>query len=353
MIMPLRVASVGLGWVTRHRHIPALLRNPEFRLVGVIDRHPGRAADVARSLQLPYAAEASDLRRVDWLDHVDAITLGTAPMAHAALAEAALVMGKHVLTEKPFAMNVAEGEAMVSAARTHGRLLAVVHNFQFGRAAKRLAADLARGKLGKLRRVAAVQFGNPCRRLPDWFEQLPLGLFYDESPHFFYLLRRFAGGDLRLLGAHAVSSLDGKLATPSLLSLVYRNAEGMPVTIDCQFDSAVSEWFLMLTGEKGLGLLDIFRDIYLRLPNDEVHGLPHVLRTSACAVVQHIWQHVPNGLAYLRGRLDYGNDEVFARFAEAIQGETAAVAGMSAEDALAVLRMQHEATAAIRNNWLR
>jgi scyllo-inositol 2-dehydrogenase (NADP+) len=353
MTMPIRVASVGLGWVTRHRHIPALLRNPEFKLVGVIDRHPGHAADVSRAHKLPHYAQTADLADVSWLDSVDAITIGTAPMAHAAMAEAALAMGKHVLTEKPFAMNVAEGEAMVGAARAQRRVLAVVHNFQFSRAAKKLTADLNQGILGAIRRIAAVQFGNPRRRLPEWFEQLPLGLFYDESPHFFYLLRRFAGGDLRLQRAHAVPSLNEKLATPSLLSLMYRNGANIPVTIDCQFDSAVSEWYLMVTGEKGLGILDIFRDIYLRLPNDGSHALPHILRTSACAIAQHVLQHVPNGIAYLRGRLDYGNDEVFARFAEAIQGEAAAVAGMSAEDALAILRMQHEATTVLQDNLLK
>ena len=36
-----RVAAVGLGWVSLHRHLPALRRDPSFELVGVIDRHPG------------------------------------------------------------------------------------------------------------------------------------------------------------------------------------------------------------------------------------------------------------------------------------------------------------------------
>ncbi len=75
-------------------------------------------------------------------------------------------------------------------------------------------------------------------------------------------------------------------------------------------------------GEKGVALLDIFRDIYLRLPNDGAHGALSILRTSLAATGQHMLQYIPNGLSLLRGRLDYGNDEVFSRFAKAIQSRT-------------------------------
>jgi len=348
----IRVAVVGLGWVALHRHIPAFRRNPAFRLVGVVDRHSGRAVQVAAKLGLSRFAEADDLSRVAWLDEVDAVSIAAPPFAHAALAQTALSRGKHVLVEKPFAMTVAEGEAMVAAAKAQERVLAVVHNFQFSRGASTLRRDLATGRLGPLRRVAAVQLGNPRRRLPRWFKTLPLGSFYDESPHFFYLLRWLVGGDLSLQHAYGAALREDGDDMPALLSLLYKNTAGLPVTIDCQFDSAVSEWHVMVTGERALGVLDVFRDIYLRLPNDQAHGLSYALRTSAWAFVQHAWQHVPNGIAYLRGRLDYGNDSVVARFARAIGGDAGALQGVSAEDALAVLRLQHEAVLAVRENWM-
>ena len=348
--MKVRVAAMGLGWVTVHRHLPSLRRNVDVDLVGVIDRHPGHAAQVARRFGLSRYAETDDLANVEWLKDIDAITIGTAPMAHAALAKTALAMGKHVLTEKPFAMTVEEGEAMVEAARAHKRILAVVHNFQFSRTARKLAADLAQNRLGTIRRIAAVQFGNPNRRLPQWYEQLPLGLFYDESPHFFYLLRGLAGGALNLQQAYGAAPREGS-NTPALISLLYRNAQNVPVTINCQFDSAVSEWYVMVTGDRAVGILDIFRDIYIRLPDDGKHAWPQILRTSACAIFQHIMQHIPNGIAYLRGRLDYGNDEIFDRFIRAVQSGTPPT-GISMDDALAVLKLQHEAAAAIQRNIL-
>ncbi|MBI1273791.1 MAG: gfo/Idh/MocA family oxidoreductase [Alphaproteobacteria bacterium] len=343
---PIRVAAIGLGWVTRHRHIPALLRNPSFRLMGVIDRNGKAAQEVAARYNLHRVAITHDLGLVPWLDDIDAVTIGTAPFAHAEMACAALARGKHVLTEKPFAMNIAEGERMQETARAAGKTLAVMHNFQFSKAMRAYARDVARGRIGTVRRIAATQLGNPRRRLPSWYQDLPFGLFYDESPHFFYLLRKLAGGPLLLLHAHCLEASRGG-ATPAAAELVYRNHAGVPVTVSCNFESPVSEWFIGVYGENALALIDIFRDIYIRLPNDNTHAASNILRTSMAVGLQHWLQHIPNGLAYLTWRLDYGNNEVFARFGDAIH-DGAEPAGIAAADGFEVLRMQHEAIEAMQ-----
>ena len=342
----LAVAVLGLGWVATARHIPALLRNESCRLVGVIDRDPAKAAAVAAKLNLPHHA-GGDLRSVSWLAEVDAVTIGAPPQRHHDLVCAALGLGKHVLTEKPFAMTVAEGEAMQAAAQSAERILAVVHNFQFARAMQKLQADIAAGRLGQVQWIAARQLGNPRRRLPAWYPELPLGLFYDESPHFYYLLRRLAG-DLTLQDAVARGRQAGN-NTPDEIRLLYHGRDKLPVSIDCNFNSPLSEWAIMVGGERALGIVDIFRDFYLRLPQDGTHGLAQIVGTSLSATLQHWWQYLPNGLSFLRGRLDYGNDTVMARFAEACRTGKAPD-DISAADALAVLRQQHRAIAGVR--WL-
>jgi len=346
MSAKIRIAVVGLGWVALARHIPALLRSDAFELVGVIDRHPGLAARIAKRFALAHAAQTDDLATVDWLGSCEALTIAAPPMAHAKLALAALKRGLHVLTEKPFAMDEAEGSAMAEAASQAHKIIAVVHNFQFSRAAKRLEQDLATGKLGTLRRIAATQLGNPARRLPTWYERLPMGLFYDESPHFFYLLRKLAGPSLKLEHAYAVPSSQG-LNTPALIQLAYLNETGLPISMTCDFESAVSEWHIMVTGTQGLAILDIFRDIYIRLPNDGAHGAWQILRTSLAACLQHLYHYIPNGLALARGRLDYGNDELYRRFAQALSQDKEPQQ-MGVQDALAILHLQHEAISALK-----
>jgi scyllo-inositol 2-dehydrogenase (NADP+) len=98
----------------------------------------------------------------------------------------------------------------------------------------------------------------------------------------------------------------------------------------------------MVFGEKRLAIVDVFRDIYISLPNDGAHGTAKVLRTSVVATAQHWWQHVTSGIPHLTGRLAYGNDEVFARFGRAISGDPAALDPISGTRALGVLKLQHE-----------
>lgn len=340
----LRVAIVGLGWVARARHLPAMAHHGGFQIVGVIDRHPGTAERAA--LQNGYARShcGEDITTVPWLDEVDAIIVATSPFAHYRTIRDALASGKHVLTEKPFAMRIEEGQELVAAAHKAQRILAIVHNFQFATSTRRLLRDLESGELGTIRGVIAQQFGNPARRLPAWYDELPLGLFYDESPHLLYLLRRLSPGALRLVTCDVFPSTLGK-ATPALIHAQYvcETPGGMriPVTLSLHFESPVSEWHVAVVGDRALGDVDVFRDVYVRLPNDGEHGTWSVLRTSIAATWDHWSQHVTRGPLHLTGRLRYGNDEVFARFhAAATSG--APLKDISGDDALAVLRMQHE-----------
>ena len=189
----IRTAVVGLGWVARHRHLPVMERSSDYAIMGVIDRAPNRAQAISRQRGYRYFAESSTLSGISWLAEVDAIIVTAAPLAHFMLIQEALCLNKHVLTEKPFTMTVEQGEQLRALAGLQKMNLAVVHNFQFARSFMKLQAAIQSGKMGQIQSVAAVQLGNPRRRLPIWREQLPLGLFYDESPHLLYLLRTLAG----------------------------------------------------------------------------------------------------------------------------------------------------------------
>jgi predicted dehydrogenase len=228
-----------------------------------------------------------------------------------------------------------------------GPVIGVMHNFQFARSALRLWADLESGRLGKIQSINAVQLSNPRRRLPAWYETLPMGLFYDESPHFFYLLRRAAPG-LELRDVDIVPGRDGR-QTPQLVRARY-TAPGsggeIPVTLSMQFESPVSEWHLAVLGEDAVGVVDVFRDIYLRVPQDGLHTSSTVLRTTVASTAGHLAGYLTSGLRHVTGRLDYGVGEVYSRFADGVAtGADPALIGRA--DALAVVRMAHEVMAGL------
>jgi predicted dehydrogenase len=314
-----------------------------FDIVGLVDRHPGTAERAAaeRGLRRFYCGD--DLAAVPWLDDVDAIVVATTPFTHYEVIRSALRCGKHVLTEKPFAMTVQEGEDLVRLAGETRRVLAIVHNFQFARSTQHLQRDIREGALGSVRGIVARQYGNPGRRLPRWYDELPLGLFYDESPHLLYLLRRLSPGPLRLLACDVFPSTSGKV-TPAIIQAQYESRVGehrIPVTLSLHFESPISEWHVSVLGDRALGDVDVFRDIYVRLPNDREHDTWSVLRTSLAATWGHWSQHLTRGPLHLTGKLLYGNDEVFARFHAAATAGTP-LRDIAAADALDVLRMQHE-----------
>ncbi len=337
----IKIAVLGCGWVARARHLPVLTRTPAFEVIGVLDRRGERAERTARQFGLRRYAQGQTLADAPWLDEVDAVTVATSPMTHFALVKEALQRGKHVLTEKPFTMTLAEGEELVALSESRKLRLAIVHNFQFARSTQRLLDEIESGALGRVRGVDAVQFGNPARRLPEWYEELPLGLFYDESPHLLYLMRAVAG-PLKLEQATVVPSLD-ELKTPARVDAWFSAAGDYPIHLSCNFESPVSEWHLLVFGEKRLGVVDVFRDIYLSFPNDGAHDTRRVLTTSLSATLQHWTQHVTSGVPHLLGQLFYGNEDVMRRFAGAIlEGDTKGLEPLDGRAALAGLKVQHD-----------
>jgi hypothetical protein len=131
----------------------------------------------------------------------------------------------------------------------------------------------------------------------------------------------------------------GHVNTPAQIDAQMRSGD-VPVMFQMNFEAPLSEWHVAVMGDNGMATLDLFRDIAVYTPNDNGHLSMDVLRSSASASWHHWRGYLTNGIAHLRGRLRYGNDEVFRRFhAAATTGSQPPAIGP--EDALSVLKMQH------------
>ena len=334
-----KVAVVGAGWVVSNRHVPALLESNLCDLVGVVDADPERAAKLQRKYHLKYRASARSLSGVEWLEEVQAISIGISPMMHYQLAKEALNLDKHVILEKPMALTVEQGEDLCKIAREKYLTLSIVHNFQFTPSFLRLKRMIREGDMGEITGIAAVQLSSPQRRLPSWYDTLPYGLFYDESPHLLYLLKSLVKG-IRLLSAVMHPSLKGK-STPALITAHYTDSQNLPIFLYMNFEPPISEWQLCVMGDRKIATVDVFRDILVVIPCDGSHQATDILRTSFAAASSHFWGVFVSGMRLITKNLLYGNEEVFARFLKAVK--TGAIpAEISSEDGLQVLRMQHE-----------
>jgi predicted dehydrogenase len=325
----LKVVSIGAGWVTRERHLPALAREPRVQLLGVVDRHRERAEAAARTFDVPNWGTTLD---EEWTLDAQCLVIGTPPFAHADLIETAVQRGWHCLCEKPFALPARRAAEVVESARRSGLALGVVHNFQYSRSGARLFELVERGILGAVQAVYACQLSNPRRRLPHWYPELPGGLFLDEAPHLLYLLRRMLGGRLE------PRTVDARLSGTEIRDLVATfEHESISATLAMSFTASVSEWEFVVVGDRSVAALDIFRDILVVVPNDGLHRGRDILRTSAHAIGGHLAGVASSGVRLLGKRLDYGNEEVIRRFVDAASGAPDRLAWISGEDGCAVV----------------
>jgi predicted dehydrogenase len=121
-----RVGIIGTGWGARVQ-VPAF-REAGLEVIAIAGKNPDRTRRVAGELHV----EAFDDWRALIASNVDLVTIVTPPAEHLAMATAALDAGKHVLCEKPTALNAAEAEKLVAAAASHPNQLALIdHELRF------------------------------------------------------------------------------------------------------------------------------------------------------------------------------------------------------------------------------
>ena len=115
----LKFAIVGLDhWYTSNELAEQLHQHPETELVGIADAQPGRAEEVAAGIGL--ANYSTDLQEYISHPEVDVICSFVSVEQNAEIVIAAAKAGKHILSVKPFAMNLEEGSAIVDAVREAG-----------------------------------------------------------------------------------------------------------------------------------------------------------------------------------------------------------------------------------------
>lgn len=103
----------------------------------------------------------TDWRKVIARDDIDVIDIVTPNNTHAEIVIAAARAGKHIICEKPLAMNAAEAKEMLSAVRHAGVIAMICHNYRFAPAVCLAKKLIEEGKLGQIFHIRATY-------LQDW-----------------------------------------------------------------------------------------------------------------------------------------------------------------------------------------
>lgn len=154
--MTLNIAMLGTGRIADQELAPALAEVDGARLWSVLSRDAGRGREFAeRHGAAAGVAVHTDLATLLADDALDAVLIATPDKLHAQQCIAAARAGKHVLTEKPMATEVAEARAMVEACDEAGVVLAVAYHMRWHAGHRKLAGLVHAGGLGTLRHVRA------------------------------------------------------------------------------------------------------------------------------------------------------------------------------------------------------
>jgi predicted dehydrogenase len=181
---------VGTGFGTRV-HVPAL-RAAGFEVEALVGRDPERTQRRADRLGVPRGLTSLDDALA--IPGVEAATIATPPAAHAEPAIRVAEAGRHVLCEKPFALDAVEARAMLDAAEKAGVVHLVGHEFRWATDRATAGRAIADGRIGEPRFATFLSYvplvADPAAAVPVWW--------FDEAA---------GGGWLGASGSHVVDQI--------------------------------------------------------------------------------------------------------------------------------------------------
>ncbi len=216
-------------------------------VVAVAARSGARARAFADAHGIEHAHEGYDALLAR--DDLDAIYNALPPSRHADLSIAALASGRHVLCEKPFALDAREAQAMVAAATGSGRVLMEAFHYRYHPLFHAIVDVVRGGQLGALREVhARFVVPVPPRAGELRFDPaLGGGGLMDMGTYCLHWCRTVVGREPRVREAHMRMGETGvDLHTTAVLDF----GGGLLAHLDCGMDAPFSAR-LEVQGERG------------------------------------------------------------------------------------------------------
>jgi predicted dehydrogenase len=223
------VGVVGAGAIVQVGHLPAYQR-AGLPIAGICDLRPERAEEVRERFDLPRTYTLDAL-----LDdpEIEVIDIAVVPQAQPEIARRALAAGKHVLAQKPLAVDSETARDLVDLARAHDRRLVVNQQMRYGEGIAAARAIAEAGWLGELTAVTIDVNISTDWSAWDWLVTSPrLDLMY-HSIHYLDSIRSILGTPQRVFCA--AGRRPGQLAageTRTMTTLVYEDGRRALVSVN-------------------------------------------------------------------------------------------------------------------------
>ena len=183
-----RIGIIGCGGIANNKHMPALHRLPDVELVAFCDIIVERAEKAAKEYGIEGAKVYEDYKELLKDETIDVVHVLTPNREHSFITVDALEAGKHVMCEKPMAINTEEAQKMLDAAKRTGKKLTIGYQNRYRPDSWYLKRACDNGDLGEIYYAKAHAIRR--RAVPTW------GVFLNEEEQ--------GGGPLIDIGTHAL-----------------------------------------------------------------------------------------------------------------------------------------------------
>lgn len=221
----IRVGIVGCGMITQTRHAPEYAANPNVEIVGVYDIDEKRRKEFSMLYHCKAFATAEELLTDKG---IDAVSVCSPNHTHASYSVMAMKSGKHVLCEKPIALNIEDSREMMQVAEETGKILMVGLNQRLLPTHRKAKEVLDSGAIGK---IITFQTNFKHSGPENWsINRSNSTWFFDKSKAFFGVL-----GDL---GAHKLDIIRYLLGqevekiNATIMTLDKKCPDGSPIGVE-------------------------------------------------------------------------------------------------------------------------
>ena len=184
----LKIGIIGCGGIANGKHMPALKQLPNVEMVAFCDIIVERAEKAKVDYGTPDAKVYENYKDLISDESIDVVHVCTPNRSHSFITVDALDSGKHVMCEKPMAINSEEALKMIEAAKRNNKKLTIGYQSRYRADSQYLKKECEAGTLGEIYYAKAHAVRR--RAVPTW------GVFLNEYEQ--------GGGPLIDIGTHAL-----------------------------------------------------------------------------------------------------------------------------------------------------
>lgn len=234
------VALVGCGYWGKN-----LARN--LHEVGVLGAICDARRETAEAFGTQYGVPAADFDSVLRDPAIESVVIAAPAERHGALARAALAADKHVLVEKPLALDIREAEELCEIAAARGRVLMVGHLLQYHPVFLKLREIIAEGRLGRLQYIYSNRLNLGKFRREE-------NILWSFAPHDISMILSLAREMPSAVSASGTSFLHKTVADVTVTHLDFPS--GIAAHVFVSWLHPYKEQKLIVVGDRGMAAFD-------------------------------------------------------------------------------------------------